>query len=37
MGKAFYKSHKAANATIDAIEKSIKEGNTSKEIENDDW
>ena len=37
MGKAFYKSHKAAIATIEALEKSIKEGNTSKEIENDDW
>jgi len=37
MGKAFYKSHKAAIATMDAIEKTIKEGNTSKEIENDDW
>ncbi len=37
MGKAFYKSHKAAIATLDAIEKTIKEGSTSKEIENDDW
>ena len=37
MGKAFYKSHKAAIATMNAIEKSIKEGNTSKELENDDW
>jgi hypothetical protein len=37
MGKAFYKSHKAAKATLQNIERSIKEGNTSKEIENDNW
>lgn len=37
MGKAFYKSHMAAIASLDAIEKSIKDGNTSKEIEKDKW
>lgn len=37
MGKAFYKSHKLALATIAELEKSIKEGNTSKELENDNW
>jgi hypothetical protein len=37
MGKAFYKSHKLALSTISALEKSIKEGNTSKELENDGW
>lgn len=37
MGKAFYKSHKHAIASIDAIEKAIKEGNTSKQMENSDW
>jgi hypothetical protein len=36
-GKAFYKSHEKAIETLDAIEKAIKEGNTSKEIENDKW
>jgi hypothetical protein len=37
MGKAFYKTHLHALATLDAIEKAIKEGNTSKQIENSDW
>jgi hypothetical protein len=37
MGKAFYKSHLSAIATLNAIEKSIKEGNTSKELEKDKW
>jgi len=37
MGKAFYKSHFHALATLDAIEKAIKEGNTSKELENSNW
>jgi hypothetical protein len=36
-GKAFYRSHKMALSTIDAIDKAIKEGNTSKTIENADW
>lgn len=37
MGKAFYKSHQRAIATMDAIEKAIKEGNTSKQMENSEW
>ena len=37
MGKAFYKSHLAAISTLDNLEKSIKEGNTSKELEKDKW
>lgn len=37
MGKAFYKSHLSAIATLDAIGKSIREGNTSKELEKDKW
>jgi len=37
MGKAFYKSHLHALSTLDAIEKAIREGNTSKQIENSDW
>jgi hypothetical protein len=37
MTKAFYKSFKKANESLDAVEKAIKEGNTSKEIENKDW
>lgn len=36
-GKAFYKSHKRALATLDAIEKALREGNTSTQFENDDW
>ena len=37
MGKAFYKSHNLAISTINSIETSIKEGNTSDSIENDKW
>lgn len=37
MGKAFYKSHQKAIATMDAIERAIKEGNTSKQMENSEW
>ena len=37
MTKAFYKSFKKANETLDAVEKAIKEGNTSKAIENKGW
>lgn len=37
MTKAFYKSHKRAMASLDAIEKAIKEGNTSKAIEGENW
>lgn len=36
-GKAFYTSHMRAIATLNAIEKAIKEGNTSKSIENKEW
>ncbi len=37
MGKAFYKSHQKAIASLDAIEKAIKEGSTSKQLENTEW
>lgn len=37
MTKAFYKSYKKAKASLEAIEKSIKEGNTSKTIEQNSW
>ncbi|OBQ52897.1 DUF4468 domain-containing protein [Tamlana sp. s12] len=37
MGKTFYKSHLRAILTLDSIEKAIKEGNTSKSLETDDW
>ncbi|QII69991.1 DUF4468 domain-containing protein [Apibacter sp. B3706] len=37
MGKAFYKTFKKANATLENLEKTIKEGSTSKDIENSDW
>lgn len=37
MGKAFYYSHKRAVASLAAIEKAIKEGNTSKQLENSEW
>lgn len=37
MGKAFYKSHQKAIATLDAVEKAIKEGSTSRQIENTEW
>lgn len=36
-GKAFYNSHMRAIATLNSIEKAIKEGNTSKSIENKEW
>lgn len=36
-GKAFYKSHQRAMETLDAIEKVLREGNTSTQFENDDW
>jgi hypothetical protein len=37
MTKAFYKAFKKANNTLDAVEKAIKEGSTSKSIENSEW
>lgn len=37
MTKAFYKSYHKAFDTLDAVEKAIKDGSTSKEIENEDW
>ena len=37
MAKAFYKTFKKANATLENLEKTIKEGSTSKDIENSDW
>lgn len=37
MTKAFYKSYQSAMNTLNAVEKAIKEGNTSKAIENSDW
>lgn len=37
MGKAFYKAHLRALGTIEAIEKAIREGNTSSTIENESW
>ncbi len=37
MTKAFYKSFKKVNESLYAAEKAIKEGNTSKAIENKDW
>jgi len=37
MGKVFYKSHLSAILSLDAIEKAIKDGNTSKSLEKDDW
>lgn len=37
MTKAFYKAFKKANESLDAVEKAIKEGNTSKSIENNEW
>ena len=36
-GKTFYASHKRALATLDIIEKLIKEGNTLTEIGKDNW
>lgn len=37
MAKAFYKSHLRAIASLDAVEKAIKEGSTSKAIEDSKW
>ncbi len=37
MTKAFYKAFKKANSTLDAVEKAIKGGSTSKAIENSGW
>lgn len=37
MTKAFYKTHERALSSLDAVEKAIKEGSTSKSIENSDW
>lgn len=37
MTRAFYKSFIKANNSLDAVEKAIKEGNTTKEIENSGW
>ena len=37
MTKAFYKSYKKATESLNAIEKAVKEGNTSKSIENNNW
>ena len=37
MTKAFYKAFMKANASLDAVEKAMKEGNTSKAIENSGW
>lgn len=37
MSKAFYSAYKKAMATLDSVEKAIKEGNTSKAIENSGW
>lgn len=37
MTKAFYKSYKKALSSLNAIEKTIKEGNTSKSIEQSNW
>lgn len=37
MGKAFANSHASAISSLDRIEKAIKEGNTTYELENDDW
>lgn len=37
MAKAFYKTFKKANSTLENIEKTIKEGSTSKDIENSNW
>ena len=37
MSKAFYRTYEHAMSTLDNIGKAIKEGNTSKSIENSDW
>jgi len=37
MTKAFYKAFMKANTSLDAVERAIKEGNTSKALENSGW
>jgi hypothetical protein len=37
MTKAFYNSFKLANNTLDRVEKAVKDGSTSKAIENSKW
>lgn len=37
MSKAFYKTYQRAMNTLNGVEKAIKEGNTSENIENSDW
>ena len=37
MTKAFYKAFNKANSSLEAVEKGIKEGSTSKAIENSGW
>lgn len=37
MTKAFYKAYQKAYNTLNSLEKTILEGSTSKDIENDDW
>jgi hypothetical protein len=37
MSKAFYKSYKHAFASLDRVEKAIKDGNTSKSLESSEW
>lgn len=37
MTKAFYKTYQRAYKTLDALERTVLEGSTSKSIENDDW
>lgn len=37
MTKAFYKTNMKALDTLDRLEKALKEGSTSAEIENEDW
>lgn len=36
-GKAFYKSHMKAISTLDEVERTLKEGNTTAAVENEDW
>jgi hypothetical protein len=37
MSKAFYKSYQRTMKTLNAVDRAIKEGNTSKSVENTDW
>jgi hypothetical protein len=37
MSKAFYKTYQKAMSTLDGMERAVKEGSTSKNIENSDW